>query len=86
MIDRTRQGDLLDLAPLGQGEGGWAAAGIAWVQGVEPVQVEVVQHIADPVVAGEGALRHQAWGAASQSCGAVSLPCDAAVCGSSCRR
>jgi hypothetical protein len=25
------------------------------------------------------ALRHQAWGAASQSCGAVSLPCDAAV-------
>jgi hypothetical protein len=26
-----------------------------------------------------GALRHQAWGAASQSCGAVSLPPDAAV-------
>ena len=54
MIDRTRQGDLLDLAPLGWG--GRPAAGIAWVQGVEPVQVEVVQHVADPVVAGEGHL------------------------------
>jgi hypothetical protein len=27
----------------------------------------------------DGALRHQAWGAASQSCGSVSLPRDAAV-------
>jgi hypothetical protein len=27
----------------------------------------------------KGALRHQAWGAASQSCGSVSLPPDAAM-------
>jgi hypothetical protein len=30
MVDRPGQRSLLDLAPLGQGEGGWAAAGIAW--------------------------------------------------------
>jgi len=48
MVDRPGQGELLDLAPLGQGEGGWAAAGIARVQGVEPVQVEVGEHVTDP--------------------------------------
>ena len=47
---------LLDLAPLGQGEGGRPATGIARIQRVEPVQVEVVQHVADPVGAGEGHL------------------------------
>jgi hypothetical protein len=49
MVDRARQRDLLDLAPLGQGEGGRPPTGIAWVQGVEPVEVEVVQHLTDPV-------------------------------------
>jgi hypothetical protein len=39
MIDRTRQRDLLDLAPLGQGEAVRPATGIARVQGVEPIQV-----------------------------------------------
>jgi hypothetical protein len=47
------QGDLLDLAPLAEGEGGRPAAGIARVQRVEPVQIKVVQHVADPVLAGE---------------------------------
>jgi hypothetical protein len=56
MVDRAGQRGLLDLAPLDEGEGGRAAAGIARIQRVEPVQVEVVQHIADPVGAGEGHL------------------------------
>jgi hypothetical protein len=56
MVDGPGQGDLLDLAPLGQGEGRRTATAVARIQGVEPVQVEVVQHLADPVGAGEGDL------------------------------
>jgi hypothetical protein len=56
MVDRPGQRGLLDLAPLDEGEGGRAAAGIARIQRVEPIEVEVVQHIADPVGAGEGHL------------------------------
>jgi hypothetical protein len=56
MVDRPGQGDLLDLAPLGQSEGRQTATAVARIQGVEPVQVEVVQHVADSVGAGEGDL------------------------------
>ena len=44
VVDRARQGDLLDLAALGQGEGGRPAPGVAGHEGVEAVLVEVVQH------------------------------------------
>jgi len=54
MIHRPRQRDLLDLASLRQGEGGWAPTGIARVERVEPIQVEVVQHITNPILGGEG--------------------------------
>jgi hypothetical protein len=39
MVLWTRQGELLDRSPLGQGEGRWAAAAVARVQRVEPIQV-----------------------------------------------
>jgi hypothetical protein len=54
--------DLLDLAPLGQGEGPGPASLVLRIQGVEAVGVEVVDHIPDPVRAGErhfGDLRHR---------------------------
>lgn len=54
--------DLLDLAPLRQGEGLRPTALVLRIQGVEAVSVEVVDHIADPVIAGErhlGDLRHR---------------------------
>jgi hypothetical protein len=56
MVLGTRQGELLDRSALGQGERRRAATAVARVQRVEPVGVEVVQHVADPVGAGEGDL------------------------------
>jgi hypothetical protein len=49
MILRLGQGEPLDRSALGQGERRWAAAAVARVQGVEPVEIEVVEHVADPV-------------------------------------
>jgi hypothetical protein len=49
MVLGTRQGELLDRSALGQGEGRRAATAVARIERVEPVQVEVVQHVADPV-------------------------------------
>jgi hypothetical protein len=46
-------GDLLDLPPLGQRELQWAATLVLGVQRAEPVSVEVVDYITDPVLAGE---------------------------------
>src|SRR4029453_7089440 len=54
MILRSAEGDLLDLAPLGQVKVGGRPPPIAWIQRVEPLQVEVVQHVTDPVGTGEG--------------------------------
>jgi hypothetical protein len=56
VILRAGQRELLDLAALRQGEPGRAAAAVARVQRVEPVSVEVVQHVADPVLGREGHL------------------------------
>jgi hypothetical protein len=53
MIHRPGQSDLLDLRALRQGERRGTPAGIAREQAVEPVDVEVVDHIPDPVRAGE---------------------------------
>jgi hypothetical protein len=50
-------GDLLDLPPLAEGELRRAAALVLGVQGAEPIGVEVMDHIADPVLAGERHLR-----------------------------
>jgi hypothetical protein len=56
MVDGPGYGELGDRSALGQGEGRRTATAVARVQGVEPVQVEVVQHVTDPVGAGEGDL------------------------------
>jgi hypothetical protein len=56
MVDGPGQGELLDRSALGQGEGRRPAAAVARVQRVEPVEVAVVQYVADPVGAGEGDL------------------------------
>src|SRR3712207_2013939 len=59
---RSAQRDLLDLGPLLEVELRWPAAGIARIQRVESVSGEVVDHVADPVGAGErdlGDLRHR---------------------------
>jgi hypothetical protein len=45
----ARQGKLGDRSALGQGEGRRAAAAVARVQRVDPIQVAVVEHVADPV-------------------------------------
>jgi hypothetical protein len=50
-------GDLLDLLPLSQGELRRPPAPVPGIQRAEPVCVEVVDHVADPVFAGEGDLR-----------------------------
>ncbi len=56
VVDRTAQRDLLDLPALGQGELRWSAARVLGGQGVEPVVVEVVQDLTDPIGRGEGHL------------------------------
>ena len=56
MVDRAAQRDLLDLPALGEGELRGPAAGVLGGQGVEPVVVEVVQDLADPIGRGEGHL------------------------------
>jgi hypothetical protein len=55
-------GGLLDLPPLEEGELRRAAALIARVQRIEPVGVDVADHIADPVLAGERDLRDHGHG------------------------
>ena len=56
VVGRAGQGDLFDLASLGQGEGRRPPAGVTREQRVEAVLVEVVQHGADPVRRSEGHL------------------------------
>src|SRR6266516_2093707 len=54
IIDRPGLGDLLDLAPLRKGELRRPPALKARVERIEPVGVEVADHIAEPFLAGEG--------------------------------
>lgn len=56
MLSRSGLGDLLDLAALGQREGLRSATSVLGIEGGEAVGVEVVDHVADPVRAGEGDL------------------------------
>ena len=56
VVLRAGQGDLLDRLALGEGELRRSAAGVLRGQGVEPVGVEVVDHLTDPVLGGEGDL------------------------------
>jgi hypothetical protein len=56
MILRPGQRDLLDLLTLREGERGWPPTPILRVDRVEPVGVEVVDDIPDPIGAGEGDL------------------------------
>jgi hypothetical protein len=61
VFGRLWLGDLLDLVPLRQRERLRPSSFVLRVERVEAVGVEVVDHIADPVVAGErhlGDLRH----------------------------
>jgi hypothetical protein len=62
VVGRAGQRQLLDLAALGQGEDGWAAAAVARVQRIKAVGVEVVDDVADPVGAGEGHLGDLGYG------------------------
>jgi hypothetical protein len=57
MLGRPGLGDLLDLPPLDQGELRRTAAFVPRIQRIEPVGVEVPDHIPDPVLAGERHLR-----------------------------
>ena len=57
MLGWLRLGDLLDLPALAEGELRRAAAFVLRVQRTEPIGVEVMDHIADPVLAGERHLR-----------------------------
>jgi hypothetical protein len=56
VLGRSGLRDLGDLAALGQGEPSGSTTSVARVERVETVGVEVVDHIADPVFAGEGHL------------------------------
>jgi hypothetical protein len=56
MIGWAGQGKGFDPPTLRERERRRAATAVARVQRVEPVGVEVVQHVADPVAAGEGDL------------------------------
>jgi hypothetical protein len=51
---RAAQRQLLDPLTLPERERRWPPTAIARVQRVEPVSVEVVDDVADPVGAGEG--------------------------------
>jgi hypothetical protein len=62
VLDRRGLGDLLDLTAFGQGEGLGPSAPVLGLQRVEAVGVEVVDHIADPVGAGEGHLGNLRYG------------------------
>src|SRR5271154_7178208 len=48
VVHGTRESHLLDLAPLAQCELGWVAAGVARVQGLKAVGVEVVDDFPHP--------------------------------------
>src|SRR5580704_7512667 len=52
-LGRLRHGDLLDLPPLAQGELQRVATLVPRVQRIESVGVEIIDHIAHPVIAGE---------------------------------
>jgi len=54
VVLRTGERHLLDGLALGESELGRASAGVLRGQGVEPVGVEVVDHLSDPVLRGEG--------------------------------
>ena len=53
---RTGQCHLLDGLSFGKGELRRASAGVLRGQGVEPVGIEVVDHLSDPILGGEGDL------------------------------
>jgi hypothetical protein len=53
MLSWLRLGGLLDLPPLAEGELRRPPALVLGVQGAEPIGVEVMDHVADPVLAGE---------------------------------
>jgi hypothetical protein len=57
VLGRLSLGDLLDLPALRQGELRRAAAPVSRVKRAEPAGVEVADHIANPVLAGDGHLR-----------------------------
>jgi hypothetical protein len=57
MVGRAGLGDLLNLPSLGQRELRRAAALVLRIERAEPIGVEVADHIADSVLAGEGHLR-----------------------------
>ena len=52
-LRRLRLGDLLDLPALREGELRPMAAAVARIERVEPVGVEVVDHVANVILAGE---------------------------------
>jgi hypothetical protein len=56
MLDWLGFGDLLDLPSLRQRERRRPAAPVLGIQRIEPVGIEVPDHIPDPVFAGEGDL------------------------------
>jgi hypothetical protein len=56
VLGRPGLGDRLDLTPLGQREGLRPTAFVFWVEGVEAIGVEVVDHVPDPIRTGEGDL------------------------------
>jgi hypothetical protein len=53
VVGRARQRDLLDVPSLAQGELGRPPSGVAGVQRVEAVVVEVVEDLPHPVLGGE---------------------------------
>jgi hypothetical protein len=55
-VGGDRERDLLDLWSLWQGEGWRPPVGVAGVEGVEAVAVEVVDHLTDRVGIGEDDL------------------------------
>jgi hypothetical protein len=57
MVGWPGLGNLLDLPPLAQRELRRPPAPVPGIQRAEPVSVEVVDHIADPVLAGKRHLR-----------------------------
>jgi hypothetical protein len=54
VVVRPAERERLDLRAQGEGDPRRAATPVAGIQRVEPVGVEVVEHVADPILAGEG--------------------------------
>jgi hypothetical protein len=74
-VGRFRLGELLDLPPLAQGEPRRPATFVLRVQRAEPVGVEVADHVADPVLAGEAMKATFAIAATSTPCADGSTIC-----------